>query len=105
MNKIINLKELNFDNNQSYSNKDPNDHVIDPTNFSYYLTHDFLKRYNEKNNKTNNINFSVLQTYAPYKVISIILNKSLTTLNVNLILLLLQKPGTQKETRTLSLAY
>ena len=41
MNKIINLKELNFDNNQSYSNKDPNDHVIDPTNFSYYITHDF----------------------------------------------------------------
>ena len=33
MNKIINLKELNFDKNQSYSNKDPNDHVIHPTNF------------------------------------------------------------------------
>ena len=43
MNKIINLKELNFDKNQSYSNKDPNDHVIDHTNFSYYLTHDFHK--------------------------------------------------------------
>ena len=41
MNKIINLKELNFGKNQSYSNKDPNDHVIDPTNFSYYITHDF----------------------------------------------------------------
>ena len=34
MNKIINLKELNFDKNQSYSNKDPNDHVIDPTNLA-----------------------------------------------------------------------
>ena len=35
MNKIINLKELNFDKNQNYLNKDPKDHVIDSTNFSY----------------------------------------------------------------------
>ena len=35
MNKIVNLKELNFDKNQNYSNKDPNDHVIDLTNFNY----------------------------------------------------------------------
>ena len=62
MNKIINLKELNFDNNQSYSNKDPNDHVIDPTNFSYYLTHDFHKLHKKNSNKTNNTNFSVLHT-------------------------------------------
>ena len=62
MNKIINLKELNFDKNQSYSNKDPNDHVIDPTNFSYYLTHDFHKLHKKNSNKTNNTNFSVLHT-------------------------------------------
>ena len=35
MNKIVNLKELNFDKNQNYSSKDPNNHVIDPTNFNY----------------------------------------------------------------------
>ena len=62
MNKIINLKALNFDKNQNYSNKDPNDHVIDPTNFSYYLTHDFNKLRNKNSNKTNNTNFSVLHT-------------------------------------------
>ena len=62
MNKIINLKELNFGKNQSYSNKDPNDHVIDPTNFSYYLTHDFHKLHKKNSNKTNNTNFSVLHT-------------------------------------------
>ena len=62
MNKIINLKELNFDKNQSYSNKDPNDHVIDPTNFNYYLTHDFHKLQNKNSNKTNSTNFSVLHT-------------------------------------------
>ena len=33
MEKIINLKELNFDKNQNFSNKGPNDHVIDATNF------------------------------------------------------------------------
>ena len=62
MNKIINLKELNFDKNQRYSNKDPNDHVIDPTNFSYHLTHDFHKLHNKNSNKTNNTIFSVLHT-------------------------------------------
>ena len=62
MNKIINLKELNFDKKQSYSNKDPNDHVIDHANFSYYLTHDFHKLHKKNSNKTNNTNFSVLHT-------------------------------------------
>ena len=62
MNKIINLKELNFGKNQSYSNKDPNDHVIDSTNFSYYLTHDFHKLHNKNCSKTNSTSFSVLHT-------------------------------------------
>ena len=62
MKKIINLKELNFDKNQNYSNKDPNDHVIDPTNFDYYLTHDFHKLHNKNSKRTNNINLSVLYT-------------------------------------------
>ena len=62
MNKIINSKELNFDNNQSYSNKDCNDHVIDHNNFSYYLTHNFHKLHNKNSNKTKNTNFSVLDT-------------------------------------------
>ena len=60
MNQKIKLKELNFDKNQNYSNKDPNDRVIDPTNFSYYLTHDLHKLHNKNSNKTNNTNFSVL---------------------------------------------
>ena len=62
MNKIINLKELNFDKNQSYSNKDPNDDVINPTNFKYYRTHHFHKLDNKNSNKTSNTNFSVLHT-------------------------------------------
>ena len=61
MNKIINLKELHFDENQNYSNKDSNDHVIDPTTFSYYLTHDSHKLHNKNSNKTNTT-FSVLHT-------------------------------------------
>ena len=133
MNNIINLKELNFDKYQSYSNKDPNDHDIDTTNFSYHLTHDFHKLHNKNSNKTNNTFIqhmlkqhlhttyasnntfiqhmlkqhlqSFIQTYALYKVILIILNNFLITLNMNLILLPLQKPGTHKETKTLSLAY
>ena len=30
------INELNFEKNQNYSNKDPNDHIIDLTSFSYY---------------------------------------------------------------------
>ena len=62
MNKIINFKELNFDKNQNQSNKDPNDHVIDPINFSYYLTYDFHILHNKNSKKTNNTNLSVLHT-------------------------------------------
>ena len=62
MNKIINLKELNFDKNQTYSNQDPNDNVTDPTNFTYYLTEDFHKLHNKNSNKTTNTNCSVLHT-------------------------------------------
>ena len=39
-----------------------NDHVIEPTNLSYYLTHDFHKLHNKNSNKTNSTNFSVLHT-------------------------------------------
>ena len=63
MNKIINLKQLNFEKYQSYSNKDPNDHVIDPANFSYYLIHDFHKLHNKNSKKTNNTNFSVYSSW------------------------------------------
>ena len=62
MNKIINLKELKFDKNQNYSNKDPNNRVIDPTNFNCYLTHDFHTLHIKNSKKTNYTSFSVLQT-------------------------------------------
>ena len=55
--KIINLKGPNFDKNQNYLNKDPNDHVIDPTNFSYYLTHDFHKLHNKNSSKNKQRQF------------------------------------------------
>ena len=96
MNKIINLKELNFDKSQNYSNKNPNDHVIYSTTFNYYLTQtsiNYIIKIVRK--QTIPVFQSFVQTYVPYKVISIILSNSLVTLNMNLILLLLQKPGTQ----------
>ena len=106
MNKIINLKELNFDNNQSYSNKDLNDHVIDPTNFSYYQTHDFHKLNNKNSNKTNNSNFSVLHiNMRSLQGHFDNLQQLLNNLECEFDILLLKKPGTQKETRTLSLVY
>ena len=62
LHKIINIKELNFEKTQIYSNADHNEHVVDPTSFNYYLTHDFHKLINKNSNKANKVNFSVLYT-------------------------------------------
>ena len=62
LHKIINIKELNFEKTQIYSNTDHNEHVVDPTSFNYYLTHDFHKLINKNSNKANKVNFSVLYT-------------------------------------------
>ena len=56
------LKKQTKEKLRSYSYQDPNNHVIDPTNFSYYLTHEFHKLHNKNSSKTNKTKFSVLHT-------------------------------------------
>ena len=55
------LKKQTKEKLRSYSYQDPN-HVIDPTNFSYYLTHEFHKLHNKNSSETNKTKFSVLHT-------------------------------------------
>ena len=83
---------------QSYSNKDYNEHVFDLTSFNYYLTHDFHKLINKNSNKQiKSISHPFIQIHVPCKVILINLNNYSVALNMNLISLTLQKPGTRKE--------
>ena len=55
------LKKQTKEKLRSYSYQDPN-HDIDPTNFSYYLTHEFHKLHNKNSSETNKTKFSVLHT-------------------------------------------
>ena len=48
--------------NKTIQNKDPNDYVIDRTNFSCYLTQNFHKLHNKNSKETYDTHFSVLHT-------------------------------------------
>ena len=41
--KLLNLKELNFQKDTHFSEFDPDEHIVDPTEFKYYTTHEFHK--------------------------------------------------------------
>ena len=41
--KLLNLKELNFQKDTHFSQFDPDEHIVDPTEFKYYTTHEFHK--------------------------------------------------------------
>ena len=39
----FNLKELNFNKNQNYAKNNPEEQIIETTNFDFYSTHEFHK--------------------------------------------------------------
>ena len=56
----FNLKELNFNKNQNYAKNDPEEQIIETTNFDFYSTHEFHKLKTKKS--INSENFSLLHT-------------------------------------------
>ena len=59
--KLLNLKELNFNKNPIFANKDPNFNLADPVCFSYFLSHEFHK-VSKKLKTPNYENFSLLHS-------------------------------------------
>ena len=41
--KLLNLNELNFQKDTHFSQFDPDQHIVDPTEFKYYPTHEVHK--------------------------------------------------------------
>ena len=59
--RLLNLKELNFNKNPIFANKDPNFNLADPVCFKYFLSHEFHKL-SKKLKTPNSENFSLLHS-------------------------------------------
>ena len=59
--KPLNLKELNFNKNPIFANKDPNFNLAGPVCFNYFLSHEFHKL-SKKLKTPNSENFSLLHS-------------------------------------------